>query len=81
MAPIPFPSLQEAWPFIRAIIKRRLRHGYKLTAPKTARPVMDGVGENTARPGEEAQQERRGAVIAHLVVHLTGPWMWPWITP
>lgn len=28
----PFPSLTEAWPFIRSTIKARLRHGYQITA-------------------------------------------------
>jgi len=26
----PFPSLAVAWPFIRAIIRARLRHGYRI---------------------------------------------------
>ena len=26
----PFPSLAAAWPFIRAIIRARLRHGYRI---------------------------------------------------
>jgi predicted DNA-binding WGR domain protein len=26
----PFPSLAAAWPFIRATIRRRLRHGYRV---------------------------------------------------
>lgn len=33
MAPAPFPSLDEAWPMIRAIIRRRLRRGYRIVAP------------------------------------------------
>lgn len=33
MAPVPYPSLDDAWPMIRAIIRRRLRHGYRLVAP------------------------------------------------
>ena len=27
----PFPSLEAAWPFIRALVKARLRHGYHIT--------------------------------------------------
>jgi hypothetical protein len=27
---LPYPTLEEAWPTIRAIIKRRLRHGYRI---------------------------------------------------
>jgi hypothetical protein len=27
----PFPSLEAAWPFIRALVKARLRHGYHVT--------------------------------------------------
>jgi len=30
MIAAPFPSLEAAWPMIRAIIKTRLRHGYRL---------------------------------------------------
>ncbi|OIO94472.1 MAG: hypothetical protein AUK03_06700 [Anaerolineae bacterium CG2_30_64_16] len=26
----PFPSLQAAWPFIRATVKTRLRHSYRI---------------------------------------------------
>ena len=28
----PFPSLEVAWPFIRATIRTRLRHGYRVVA-------------------------------------------------
>lgn len=28
LAPLPYPSLDEAWPFIRATIRKRLRNGY-----------------------------------------------------
>jgi hypothetical protein len=28
LAPLPFASLDEAWPLIRALIRTRLRHGY-----------------------------------------------------
>jgi hypothetical protein len=34
LAPLPSPSLAEAWPLIRAILRRRLRHGYKMIEPK-----------------------------------------------
>lgn len=37
----PFPSLAEAWPFIRSTIKTRLRHGYQITAMGT--PVTHSV--------------------------------------
>jgi len=30
LPPLHFPSLEEAWPTIRAIIRRRLGHGYEL---------------------------------------------------
>jgi len=30
MPPLPFDSPDDAWPAIRAIIKRRLRHGYRV---------------------------------------------------
>lgn len=30
----PFPSLKEAWPFIRSVIKTRLRHGYRIVEPE-----------------------------------------------
>lgn len=33
----PFPSLQEAWPLIRSVIKARLRHGYRVVAPEIYR--------------------------------------------
>ncbi len=29
----PFTDEVQAWPFIRALVKRRLRHGYRVTAP------------------------------------------------
>ena len=32
MPPLPFDSPDDAWPAIRAIIKRRLRHGYRVVA-------------------------------------------------
>lgn len=34
LTPIPYPSLTEAWPLIRAILRRRLRHGYKIVEPR-----------------------------------------------
>ncbi len=44
MAPAPFSSLTAAWPFIRAIIRRRIAHGYKLVAPAVACSGVDGLG-------------------------------------
>lgn len=32
VAVTPFPSLETAWPFIRAMIRTRLRHGYRVVA-------------------------------------------------
>lgn len=29
----PFPSLEQAWPTIRSIIKTRLRRGYRIVSP------------------------------------------------
>ena len=43
MAPIPFPALPDAWPFIRAVIRRRLRNGYRLVEPTEACSVMGGL--------------------------------------
>src|SRR4029450_195515 len=34
LTPLPSPSLPEAWPLIRALIRRRLRHGYQIVEPK-----------------------------------------------
>jgi predicted DNA-binding WGR domain protein len=33
LRPLPYPSLAEAWPLIRALIRRRLRHGYQIKEP------------------------------------------------
>ncbi len=33
LAPEPFPSLEEAWLYIRSIMRRRLRNGYKIVGP------------------------------------------------
>jgi predicted DNA-binding WGR domain protein len=33
LTPQPYASLEEAWPLLRAIIKTRLRHGYKIIQP------------------------------------------------
>jgi hypothetical protein len=33
LSPQPFASLEEAWPLLRSIIRARLRHGYRVTAP------------------------------------------------
>jgi len=32
LSPQPFASLEDAWPLLRAIIKKRLRHGYRVAA-------------------------------------------------
>jgi predicted DNA-binding WGR domain protein len=40
MAPVPYPSLEAAWSFIRAIIRRRLRHGYKLIKPASTERTL-----------------------------------------
>jgi hypothetical protein len=32
--PLPYPSLADAWPLIRSIIRRRLRHGYQIKEPE-----------------------------------------------
>jgi hypothetical protein len=34
LSPLPYTSLPEAWPVIRALIRRRLRHGYKIIESK-----------------------------------------------
>jgi predicted DNA-binding WGR domain protein len=34
LSPQSFESLEEAWPLLRSIIKRRLRHGYKIVEPE-----------------------------------------------
>ena len=39
LTPLPSPSLTEAWPLIRAILRRRLRHGYKIIEPGAARLI------------------------------------------
>jgi predicted DNA-binding WGR domain protein len=33
LSPLPYPSLDAAWPLIRSIIRLRLRHGYQVIAP------------------------------------------------
>ena len=38
LSPVPFDSLEEAWPLIRETVRRRLRHGYRIVSPK-ALPV------------------------------------------
>ncbi len=30
LSPVPFESLEEAWPMIRGIVRKRLRHGYRV---------------------------------------------------
>jgi predicted DNA-binding WGR domain protein len=39
LTPLPYPSLTEAWPVIRAILRRRLRHGYQIVEPAAARLI------------------------------------------
>jgi len=34
LSPLPYASLTEAWPVIRALLRRRLRHGYKIVEPE-----------------------------------------------
>jgi len=38
----PFPDKETAWPLIRALVKRRLRHGYRVTAPAEATEKLLG---------------------------------------
>ena len=38
----PFPDKEAAWPLIRALVRRRLRHGYRVTAPAEAREKLLG---------------------------------------
>ena len=33
LTPLPYPSLADAWPLIRSLIRRRLRHGYQIKEP------------------------------------------------
>lgn len=37
ITPQPFDSLEAAWPLLRAIIKARLRHGYRVVQPNVYR--------------------------------------------
>jgi predicted DNA-binding WGR domain protein len=34
VTPLPFDSLEEAWPAIRKHIRARLRHGYRIVQPE-----------------------------------------------
>jgi predicted DNA-binding WGR domain protein len=34
LSPLPYPSLADAWPLMRSIIRRRLRHGYQIKEPE-----------------------------------------------
>ena len=34
LTPLPYPSLNEAWPLIRSILRRRLRRGYRIVEPR-----------------------------------------------
>lgn len=38
LTPQPFSSLEDAWPLIRATVKTRLRHGYRVIEPAHYRP-------------------------------------------
>ena len=40
LTPLFYPSLTEAWPVIRALLRRRLRHGYQIIEPED---VAEGV--------------------------------------
>ena len=33
LPPVPFATLDEAWPFLRGIIRTRLRRGYRIVEP------------------------------------------------
>lgn len=35
LAPLVYDSFEEAWPVIRAILRRRLRHGYRVVGSKS----------------------------------------------
>jgi predicted DNA-binding WGR domain protein len=41
LRPLPYASLTEAWPLMRALIRRRLRHGYTIVEPKEQALVVD----------------------------------------
>ena len=41
LVPVPFPSLDDAWPLLRSLIRRRLRRGYRLVAPAFLRVVVN----------------------------------------
>ena len=59
LSPLPYPSLDAAWPLIRSLIRRRLRHGYQIKEPAEIgqlfaqrQPVRAGVRPmtNPAQP-------------------------------
>ena len=44
MAPAPYPTLDDAWPLIRSIIRTRLRHGYTIVEPQEIAKVIQEFG-------------------------------------
>lgn len=44
LAPLPYPTLDEAWPFIRATIRTRLRNGYTVVEPREIAEVIQKSG-------------------------------------
>lgn len=48
LAPMPFASLDEAWPYVRALIRTRLRHGYV-------------VAELNRAPNQSSEQVQTGS--------------------
>ena len=52
LAPVPFSSLEEAWPLIRATVRRRLKHRYRLTLPDLAFERLE-VGTSGEEEGKK----------------------------
>jgi predicted DNA-binding WGR domain protein len=48
LAPLPYPSLEEAWPLIRTIIRLRLRHGYRIVEPQMSAQLCHQGGQQGA---------------------------------
>ena len=44
LAPAPYPTLNDAWPLIRATIRTRLRHGYTIVEPRELAEVIQKFG-------------------------------------
>jgi len=44
LAPVPFPTLDDAWPLIRATIRARLRNGYTVVEPEEIAQVIQKFG-------------------------------------